>query len=218
MSTLRDNLRALPSVVGVAPPFVLEHAPENPRALVVEWLLAAIEARVPEPHAATLSTVDETGQPDARVLILKDITDDGAFEIATSVSSPKVRQLGTNPRCALSFYWTPLARAIRIRGTAVRAEAAAAHADFTARHPDARAMVLAGEQGRAIDDAAEHERALSGAKQLIDSDPEAGASEWSVWRLEPASIEFWQGDPSRDHMRLRYDLGPAGWEHHRIAA
>ncbi|GAB3398161.1 pyridoxal 5'-phosphate synthase [Humibacter soli] len=185
---------------------------------MIEWLFAAIEAGVPEPHAATLSTVDEDGKPDARVLIVKDITDDGAFEIATSVSSPKVLQLRANPRCALSFYWTPLARAIRIRGTAVRAGAAAAVADFTARHPDARAMVLAGEQGRVIDDVSEHERVLSDAKNMIAGDPESGASEWSVWRIEPESIEFWQGDPSRDHLRLRYDLGPTGWEHHRIAA
>ncbi|MGN6127130.1 MAG: pyridoxamine 5'-phosphate oxidase family protein, partial [Humibacter sp.] len=122
MSTLRDKLRALPSVVGVAPPFVLETAPTNPGELVVDWLLTAIDTGVPEPHAATLSTVDENGQPDARVLIVKNITEHGAFEVATSVSSPKARQLATNPRCALSFYWTPLARAIRIRGTAVRAD------------------------------------------------------------------------------------------------
>lgn len=218
MPSLRESLRALPSIVGVPLPFDLHDAPENPRDLTVEWLLAAIDAGVTEPHAATLSTVDADGWPDARVLILKDVTENGAFEIATTLGSAKGLQLQNNPRCALSFHWASLARAVRIRGVAERADPATAAADFAARHPDARALVLAGAQGSIIDDAAEHERSLAEARRLVASEPDTGSSDWSVWRIAPVSVEFWQGDPSRDHLRLRYDLGADGWEHRRLSA
>lgn len=218
MPSLRESLRALPSIAGASLPFDINDAPENPRELAVKWLLAAIDAGVTEPHAATLSTVDADGWPDARVLILKDVTENGAFEIATTLASAKGRQLQNNPRCALSFHWAPLARAVRIRGVAEQADSLIAAADFAARHPDARALVLAGEQGSIIDDAAEHERSLAEAKRLVAAAPDTGALDWSVWRIAPVSIEFWQGDPSRDHLRLRYDLGVDGWEHRRLSA
>lgn len=116
--SLRDELRSLPSIVGQAPDFDVQSAPANPRGLFLDWLRHAIDAQVPEPHAATLSTVDAGGMPDARVLIVKDVTAECGFRIATGDESAKGIQLRSNPQCALTFYWGPLARAVRIRGIA----------------------------------------------------------------------------------------------------
>lgn len=58
MPDIRDTLRALPVLTGDAPAFDPTSAPDDPVALFVEWLTAAAEAGVPEPHAMTLSTVD----------------------------------------------------------------------------------------------------------------------------------------------------------------
>jgi pyridoxamine 5'-phosphate oxidase len=70
-------LRELPVFAATPPPFDTDHAPEDPVALFLEWLDAAIELAVTEPHAMTLSTIDTDGTPDARVLILKDVDDRG---------------------------------------------------------------------------------------------------------------------------------------------
>ena len=70
---MRERLRSLPVFAAPLPHFAVEQAPDRPSALYVEWLTGAIEAGVPEPHAMTLSTVDASGRPDARVLILKDV-------------------------------------------------------------------------------------------------------------------------------------------------
>lgn len=146
--SLRDRLRALPSIVGTAPPLITTY--DHPRSLIVDFIIKAIDADIPEPHAITLVTVDEAGRPDARVLIIKDIDEDGNIAIATSARSAKGHQLAGNSHVALSWYCTPHARAIRIRGVAYPAESKVATADFEARSSRAKAIAMAGTQSSPI--------------------------------------------------------------------
>lgn len=216
MQTLRDELRAVPSIVGHAPDFDWASAPDEPHELFVRWLRYAIENGVPEAHAATLSTVDVEGLPDARVLIVKDVTDDCGFKIATGDESAKGRQLLANPNCALTFYWSPLARAVRVRGVAQRAPAAESAEDFLARHPHARAIALAGQQSSiySVDDG--REEILAQATSSVGAHAGTVSPHWSVWTVVPNSVEFWQGDPSRNHQRLRYVRTGDTWERQRL--
>ncbi len=218
MKSLRDMLRSLPSIVGKAPDTDWTSVPDSPRPLFVQWLRDALDAGVPEAHAATFSTVDQDGMPDARVLVLKDVTDDCAFKIATSDESAKGRQLMGNPKCAISFYWGPLSRAVRIRGTAQRASAAESAADFRARHPHARAIALIGQQSAVLANEAARDALVAQAAAALEADPDLVSPHWSVWTVKPLSIEFWQGTRSRDHQRLSYVLTDAGWIHQRLWA
>lgn len=205
----------LPSIVGRAPDFSVASAPPAPRPLFVEWLHHAIDAGLPEPHAATLSTIGEDGLPDARVLIIKDVTADCGFRIATGLESAKGGQLLHNPMCSLSFYWGPLARAVRVRGTARRASAEESAADFRARHPDARAIAVAGRQSSVVGAGSDFDALVSGAAASLDDDS-LTCPHWSVWTVEPVSIEFWQGDPGRNHQRLRYVREGTAWCKERL--
>ncbi|WOO78927.1 Pyridoxine/pyridoxamine 5'-phosphate oxidase [Vanrija pseudolonga] len=215
--SLRDQLRAIPSITGTAPPFDLATAPDTPQALFLEWLQVAIASHVPEPLAATLSTVTPEGYPDARILILKDVTADGAFEIATGTESAKGRQLAANPHAALSFYWVPLARAVRIRGKAVRASAEESAADFATRGAEARALALVGKQSQTVGPEG-IEPDIIAARARLDADPATPAPSWSVWRIQPSEVEFWQGEPSRTHLRLLYRRADSGWVHEQLWA
>ena len=218
MSTLRDRLRAEASIVGEAPPFDPSAAPDDPQELFREWLGAALDAGVPEPHAVTLSTVDEHGRPDARVLVLKNVTDDGAFEIATGSESAKGAQLHANPHVALTFYWTPLARSVRIRGVAAAASADESAADFRARNPAAKAIALAGRQSAPLTDLAERDRLVAENLAALESDPARVSAEWTLWRIRPFALEFWQGSPTRNHLRLQYTRTDDGWRHGELWA
>lgn len=181
------------------------------------WFHHALAAGVPEPHATALSTVDEHGSPDARMVILKDVSDEGDFKFATSNESAKAQQLTANPRCALTLFWSPVARSIRVRGTAHRASAAESSADFRARHPLARAIALTGQQSSVVADQAARREAIARAEAAVHQDETIVSPRWSVWSVVPDSVEFWQGDPGRDHLRLRYLRNGSTWERQRLA-
>lgn len=74
---LRDLLRALPVFAGELPGFDPATAPDSPVPLFTQWLLAAIDAKLPEPHAMAVSTADGRGRPSSRVLICKDVDENG---------------------------------------------------------------------------------------------------------------------------------------------
>ncbi|MGO2005472.1 pyridoxine/pyridoxamine 5'-phosphate oxidase [Arthrobacter rhombi] len=216
MRTLPELLASVGSLVGTPAPFTPDNAPEHPRDLFVDWFAAAIAAGVAEPHAMTLSTVDAEGLPDARVLILKGVTEDGAWTFAGSEQSTKGVQLGARPVAALTFHWKEQIRSIRVRGTVTQVPAPAARRDFLARGLAARTVALSAQQSSQLTDPGGFTRALSVARQQLEEEPETVPEVWRVWQVVPASVEFWQGQPDRNHLRLQYVRSGSGWERHRL--
>lgn len=100
---MRATLRALPGLPGTAATFDPQQAPDDPIALFVEWFRGAVTASVPEPHAMTLSTIDGSGAPDARMLILKDV-DSAGWQFTVNAGSRKGVDLAAKPLAALTFY------------------------------------------------------------------------------------------------------------------
>lgn len=137
-------LRSLPSLTGVAPGLDADPLPARPEELFERWIRQAVAAGVPEPHAATLATVDVDGLPDARTLILKDAGPAG-WAFASLRASAKGTQLANHPVAALNFWWPPVLRAVRVRGRVIEASAAESAADLAARSEDARSGVAPGD-------------------------------------------------------------------------
>ena len=100
--------------------------------LFKRWLNEALAAGVQQPHACSLATADTTGQPSARMLILKNIDDDG-WHFATARTSRKGKELSLNPQAALNFFWPEQGRQVRVAGTVVELSAEASAADWDAR-------------------------------------------------------------------------------------
>ena len=210
MSSLRERLRALPSIVGSSPPLDTTH--NDPRTLMVQFLTEAIDAGVPEPHAITLVTVDSTNRPDARVLIIKDIDENGDIAIATSSKSAKGNQLSKNPQVALSWYCTLHARAIRIRGTASLADSKVSTADFNARSVKAKAIAMAGVQSSPVPPGTNRAALIDDMAAKLAEGGDVESKEWQVWMITPEEVEFWQGAKDRNHDRLKYKRTEGGWE------
>lgn len=209
--SVRELLRGVPAFPQTMPPFDPLVAPDSPVALFRQWLASAIDAGVPAPHALNVSTVDVGGSPDARIVILKDVDEEG-FHFATSSESPKGRQLQAVPSAALTFFWPSVGRQIRIRGTVSPAAAEDNDADFHRRHPVARALVLAGQQSRELRSREELDDAVAVQLRRIGTDnPAPGSATWTVYTVVPDSVEFWQADPERRHTRLGYARSGDGW-------
>ncbi|GAB2910217.1 pyridoxine/pyridoxamine 5'-phosphate oxidase [Streptomyces mayteni] len=205
MSELRQLLRSLEVFAGDLPSFDPAAAPADPATLFTAWLLAAVDAGIPEPHAMTLATVDQDGAPQARVLILKNLlAEAGGWQFAAHLASPKGRQLTAVPRAALTFYWQPQARQIRIAGPVVAESPERSAADFLARGPAARAEALLGRQSGPLADPGERTAALAASHDRLTREPDAVPPEWRLYTLLADRVEFWQGDRDRRHTRLQY--------------
>jgi pyridoxamine 5'-phosphate oxidase len=130
--SFRRQLRALPDFPADLPGFDPDTAPTDPAELFRQWLDEALAAGESQPHACSLATVDGNGQPSSRMLILKNIDDDG-WHFATARTSRKGRELSANPRAALNFYWPSLGRQVRVAGSVVELSDAASSRDWAER-------------------------------------------------------------------------------------
>ncbi|MDO8212091.1 pyridoxal 5'-phosphate synthase [Conexibacter sp. CPCC 206217] len=212
---LRRRLRALPVFDVELPEFDPAAAPRQPQELFADWLLGAIDAGVREPHAMVLSTIDSDGRPSARTLILKGIAD-GGWEFATSGASRKGRELTANPWAAATFHWREQGRQIRLRGRVIDAGAEASARDYLARPIGSRIETLAGNQSAVLHDPDDVEVAVEQARADLVGDPDLIPADWTLYRLLPDEVEFWQADRDRRHIRLRYRLADGSWQQHRL--
>jgi pyridoxamine 5'-phosphate oxidase len=215
MSGIRELLRGLESLPGPYQAFDVTQAPIEPNALFLEWLGAAINAGIREPHSMTLSTVDADGHPDARVLILKNVDGHG-WHFAITRTSPKGRQISHTANVALTFYWPALGRQVRIRGAAQDMGPEARAADFLARPHGSRAGALLGRQSDVLASDQELEDGLAEQLERLKEDPQLVSPRWAVYAVLPDTIEFWQGHEERRHVRLRYQRNGSAWTTERL--
>ncbi|WP_313896125.1 pyridoxal 5'-phosphate synthase [Streptomyces sp. YIM 98790] len=207
-----ELLRASPPMIRELPTFDPDHVPHRPGPLFAEWLAVAVETGVLDPHAVTLSTVEADGQPDARVLILRGVDEERCgWVFAADANTPKGRQLAAVPAAALSVYWPLLGRQVRVRGTVEPAPAEMSAAEFRSRSRATRIAGLVGGESRPMGSMAEYDAAVTEAARRLDADPDLVAPGHTVYTLWAREVEFWQGHPSRRHVRLLYSRpDPAG--------
>lgn len=211
-----ELLRAVPVFDAELPDFDPDTAPADPASLFLHWLAEALEARLPEPHAMSLATVDKDGRPSSRLLLCKDIDPDGRWYFASSSASRKGIELAENPAAALTFHWPAQGRQIRVRGRAAPTDGQRSAADFLARSPAARAATLASRQSQILTDPAELEAAEQNAEDQLAADPDLVAPEWTLYALTADEVEFWQADRHRRHVRLRYERMDGTWTRARL--
>ena len=165
----------------------------------------------------TLATTAADGQPSARIVLLKEVSQDG-FVFYTNYGSRKGRELAVNPRAALVFYWPQLERQVRITGAVVKTSRSESNAYFQTRPRGSQLAAWASWQSLPIPD-----RDVLEARVKKLEAKYAGVSvplppNWGAYRLRPDSIEFWQGRPNRLHDRLRYSQeADGGWKIERLA-
>jgi len=180
------------------------------------WFNDAIDAKLPLPEAMTLATATPDGKPSARMVLLKQVDDDG-FVFFTNYNSAKAAQLDANPFAALVFYWSRLDRQVRVEGSVVRTSAQESRDYFKTRPRESQIGAWASAQSEVIssrdvlEQRAQELEAFYGERE-IDC-PEY----WGGYRLKPERIEFWKSRIGRLHDRILYERNSTGWAITRLA-
>ncbi len=178
MSELDTRLRALPAFPHPLPVLDPGSVPEDPDALFLAWLDAAIASGERQPHSMAFATVRPDGMPVARTLILKDLDAHG-YHFSTHRTSRKGLELAADPRCSMLFFWRETGRQVRVTGEAVALDDEITQRDWAGR-----------------------------PSYTGEPNPD-----WQRYALRASEFEFMQAREDRQHTRIEYLRGAAGWTH-----
>lgn len=187
----------------------------EPIAQFRKWMDQAAAAGLRMPEAAALATATADGRPSVRMVLLK-VCDERGFAFFTNYRSRKARELDANPFAALTFHWQDLERQVRIEGCVERVSYAESDAYFRTRPLDSRLGAWASPQSEVIADRHGIEREIRNLQNRFPDNDLPCPEFWGGYRIQPASVEFWQGRPGRLHDRLRYRFDH-GWVLERLA-
>lgn len=179
------------------------------------WLREAVQVGLSLPNAMTLATVDASGVPDARIVLLKGL-EQGGFCFYTNYRSRKGRELEARPSACLVFLWSDLERQVRVEGTVEKVLAAESDEYFASRPLGARLSAWASPQSERVSSRQVLESAVNEARKRHGDNPPR-PPHWGGFRVMPQAIEFWQGRADRLHDRLLYTRVGPDWRIERLA-
>lgn len=188
---------------------------DEPFALFEAWMADATRTEPNDPNAVALATVDDSGAPAVRMVLLKGV-DHGGFVFYTNLGSRKARSLARNPRAALCFHWKSLRRQVRVEGDVAAVSDAEADAYFASRPREARVGAWASRQSDVLSGRAELLDRLAAQMERFEGSDVPRPPHWGGFRLVPHRVEFWLDQPHRLHDRLELLRDGAGWTRRRL--
>ncbi|WP_058909927.1 pyridoxamine 5'-phosphate oxidase [Entomohabitans teleogrylli] len=189
---------------------------DHPLELFERWLKQACEARLADPTAMVVATVDETGQPYQRIVLLKHF-DERGLVFYTNLGSRKAHHIDVNPRVSLLFPWHMLERQVMVQGKAERLSTLEVMKYFHSRPRDSQIGAWVSKQSSRISARGILESKFLELKQKFQQGEVPLPSFWGGFRVSIEQMEFWQGGAHRLHDRFLYQRAGEQWTIDRLA-
>ena len=185
---------------------------DDPLELFKSWMAEVEKKEIEDPTALSLATTNNAGQPDVRMVLLKELSSKG-FVFYTNLNSPKSHDLKENPKAAMCFYWKSFNRQIRILGSVTQVDDREADLYFSSRPYESRINAWASDQSNPMKERSDLLKKIEDFKKKYKNEKNVPRPpHWSGWCLRPSSIEFWLNKDNRNHERLRYNKIANGWK------
>ncbi|HHS99380.1 MAG TPA: pyridoxamine 5'-phosphate oxidase [Thiomicrospira sp.] len=185
-----------------------------------KWMDQAIENKIIDPTAMSVSTVDLSGQPHSRIVLLKE-SDSNGFVFYTHYDSDKGQQIADNANAALLFYWPQLDRQIRIEGQLEKTSKQQSENYFHSRPRESQLAAASSVQSRVVPGRKTLNQNFALKEQIFEHTDVECPEHWGGYILKPNRFEFWQGRPNRLHDRFVFTKGTSknnqAWSIDRLA-
>ena len=198
-------------------PLLRDSMNADPFRQFLQWFQEAEQAGMPLPNAMNLATSTQAGRPSVRMVLLKGVDDRGLI-FHTNYQSRKAQEIKENPFAAIVFYWSALARQVRIEGKVEKLDPAESEAYFASRPRGSQIGAHASPQSQVVADRDALVAIYQAAEKKFSGKSVPRPENWGGYRLVPQIFEFWQEGANRIHDRLRYRRDEAGdWVLERLA-
>jgi pyridoxamine 5'-phosphate oxidase len=182
-----------------------------------KWMKEAIDASVNEVHACNLATVNSNNKPSARIIYLREFSDN-EFYFYTNYDSRKAIDISKNPNVCLTFFWPELERQIRIEGIIIKkAETEKSDSYFNARPLDSKIGAWSSPQSHVLKNREELNSFIENNKEKFKNKEIPRPDFWGGYIIKASYYEFWQGRKNRLHDRIAFSLENNNWKIERLA-
>jgi pyridoxamine 5'-phosphate oxidase len=185
-----------------------------------KWFKAAVAAKVYQPETVTLATASlPDGKVSARIVFMKELDEKGFVLYSNWETSRKAKDVESNPRAALSFWWREMERQVRVEGPVERLTSSESQVYYDTRIRGSRIGAWASPQSQALEGREELEQRVKDVEKRFEGEEKIPVPPfWGGLRILPEMVEFWQGRESRLHDRFRYSKVEGGeWRIERLS-
>jgi dihydrophenazinedicarboxylate synthase len=177
--------------------------PADPMVLMQDWVKQAQLVGIAEPLGMNLTTVNSAGWGWSRVVLVKELNP-ASIIFGSSSTSDKGQDIKHNAKVAGNLWWRESVQQIHFRGYAAIASSSKSDLLWQKRSRSAQAIAICSQQSQLLKSELNFQTEV---EALENSDKTLlRPSSWNAYQITPIEYEFWQGDVSRLHKRLRYSL------------